>query len=87
MKKPSRTDLERIDATKDEDIDVSEIPALAESFFQKASIRMPGKKQSVTIRLDEDVVEWFKGRGKGYQSAINAVLVEYVRAMKKAKTG
>lgn len=47
---------------------------------------MPGKKRSVTIRLDEDVVEWFKGRGKGYQSAINAVLAEYVRAMKKAKT-
>jgi len=87
MKKSSRTDLDRIDATKDEEIDVSEIPSLTESFFQTASIRMPGKKRSVTIRIDEDVVEWFKKRGKGYQSAINAVLVEYVRAMKKAKTG
>lgn len=39
MKKSSGTDLERIDATRDEDIDVSEIPALAESFFKRASIR------------------------------------------------
>jgi uncharacterized protein (DUF4415 family) len=87
MKKYSKTDLDRIDATKDEDIDTAEIPSLGESFLQRANIRMPGKKRSVTIRLDEDVIEWFKKRGRGYQSAINAVLAEYVRAMKKTKTG
>ena len=41
---------------------------------------VPERKQPVTIRLDADVVDWFKDQGKGYQTRINAVLRAYVDA-------
>jgi uncharacterized protein (DUF4415 family) len=68
---------------EDEDIDTSDIPALDEAFFAEAELRMPQAKPSITIRLDPDVLEWFKGQGKGYQTRINAVLRKYVEAQKK----
>ncbi|PHR00124.1 MAG: hypothetical protein COB29_16210 [Sulfitobacter sp.] len=39
----------------------------------------PGKK-AISLRLDTDVIDWFKSEGKGYQSRINAVLRAYMRA-------
>lgn len=83
IKKPSRTDWERVDAMSDEDIDTSDIPPLDETFFANAEIRMPQAKPSITIRLDPDILEWFKGQGRGYQTRINAVLRKYVEAQKK----
>ena len=62
----------------DEDIDTSDIPLLDDDFFARAELRLPEPKQSVTIRLDADVVEWFKAQGKGYQTRINAVLRRYM---------
>jgi uncharacterized protein (DUF4415 family) len=41
---------------------------------------MPHHKDSVTLRLDHDVLEWFKKQGKGYQTKINAILRIFVRA-------
>lgn len=43
---------------------------------------MPPEKKHVSIRLDSDVLEWMKSRGKGYQSRINAVLRAYCEAHK-----
>lgn len=40
---------------------------------------LPQKKKSIYIRLDEDVVAWFKAQGQGYQTYINAVLKTYMR--------
>ena len=40
----------------------------------------PAPKKAVSIRLDTDVLTFFKARGKGYQTHINAVLLAYVRA-------
>jgi uncharacterized protein (DUF4415 family) len=67
----------------DEQIDTSDIPPLDEAFFANAELRMPQAKPSITIRLDPDVLEWFKDQGKGYQTRINAVLRKYVEAHKK----
>ena len=78
--KKSRTDWARIDAMRDEDIDRADIPELDESFFKNAVIRLPEKKVPVTIRLDREVLEWFKAQGKGYQSRINALLKAYKEA-------
>jgi uncharacterized protein (DUF4415 family) len=64
----------------DEKIDTSDIPELDEEFFREATIRLPQAKQLVSIRLDRDVLDWFKQQGKGYQTKINAVLQAYVRA-------
>ncbi len=61
----------------DEDIDSSDIPELDDEFFQQAELHLPVKKP-VTIRLDADVLEWFKGQGQGYQTRINNLLRKYM---------
>jgi len=43
-----------------------------------------GVKQIVTIRLDVDMLEWFKSAGPGYQTRINQVLREYMDAQRAA---
>lgn len=64
---------------KDEDIDTSDIPELTADFFKKA-VLWPGTKKQITLRLDPDVIDFFKKKGRGYQSMINAVLRKYVEA-------
>ncbi len=83
MKKTSLTDWERVDAMTDEEIDTSEIPPLDEEFFANATLRLPEAKAAVTIRLDADVLDWFRSQGKGYQTRINTVLRRYVNAQRK----
>ncbi len=81
MKKKSiKSDLKRIDGLRDDDIDYSDIPALDDEFFKTAEVVMTPGKKPVTIRLDEDVLNWMKAQGKGYQSRINAVLRAYYEA-------
>src|ERR1700709_1129788 len=75
----SRTDWSRIDAMTDEDIDTSDVPPLDASFFKETELRMPRAKPVITIRLDPDLLDWFKAQGKGYQTRINAVLRMYRR--------
>lgn len=65
---------------KDEEIDFSDIPPIDPSQFKKIIIRMPSPKPLVSIRLDADVLDWFRKQGKGYQTRINAVLRGYVKA-------
>lgn len=79
MKKQSKTDLARLRAMKDEDIDTSDIPELTDDFFKKA-VLWPGTKKQITLRLDPDVIDFFKKQGRGYQSTINKVLRKYVEA-------
>lgn len=67
---------------KDE-IDYSDIPELTDDFWKNASVVIPPKKKSVSLRLDEDVLEHFKKQGKGYQTTINAVLRSYVQFAEK----
>ena len=43
-----------------------------------------GNKQQITLRLDADVIQFFRGTGRRYQSRINAALRDYVNAQKKA---
>lgn len=45
-----------------------------EAFWKKAKIVMPQAKETITIRLDADVLEWFRKQGSGYQTRINAIL-------------
>lgn len=76
----SMTDWERLDAMKDEDIDTSDIPPLDEGFFATAELRLPQTKQAITIRIDPDVLAWYRTQGKGYQTRMNAVLRLYMEA-------
>ncbi len=73
--------LQELAKRSDKDIDYSDIPELDEAFWKNARIVHPADpKLQLTIRFDADVVEWFKSRGKGYQSRMNAVLRAYVDA-------
>ncbi len=83
LKKQSRTNWARIDALKDQEIDYSEIPELGDDFFKSAVLRIPEPKTLVTLRLDRDVLEWFKKQGPRYQTRINALLRAYVEAKKR----
>lgn len=65
---------------KDSEIDYSDIPELDEVFFKNAKLVLPEPKTAVSIRLDKDVLAWFKKQGGGYQTKINAVLKTYVKA-------
>ena len=77
MKKTSGTDWQRLNTMNDDEIDTSDIPELDEEFFNQAELRLPVKKP-VTIRLDSDVLEWFKEQGQGYQTRINNLLRKYM---------
>ncbi|KAF1033716.1 MAG: hypothetical protein GAK37_00070 [Pseudomonas sp.] len=79
MSKISKIDWERLAKMNDREIDTSEIPELGEDFFRRAELRVP-VKQAVTIRLDADVLEWFKDQGSGYQTRINQLLRQYMQA-------
>lgn len=87
------------DAIDDEDIDYSEIPDMGDDdeFWEGAIVGWDNfvkwhkeqesltKKVHLTIRLDENIVDYFKRRGRGYQSRINAVLRSYVEAQLRAE--
>jgi uncharacterized protein (DUF4415 family) len=79
MKKASNTDWARLKAMGDDEIDTSDIAELDDDFFERAEIRVP-PKQSVTMRLDADVLAWFKSQGQGYQTRINKLLRRYMDA-------
>ena len=75
----SKMDWDRLAKADDQSIDTSDIPELDDDFFRRAEVHLPGKK-AVTIRLDADVLEWFKGQGAGYQTRINQLLRQYMQA-------
>ena len=86
MRKLSKTNWTKIKAMKDSDINLSDIPELDDDFFADAKL-WPGKKKQITLRLDPDVVEFFKTGGRGYQSSINAALRRYMEAQQRRLKG
>jgi len=79
----SKTDFKALDAIPDESIDYSEIPELDDKFFEKA-IRIKQKKQSLNVRYDSEIIDYFKNHiGKGYQTLMNAILKTYVHHAKR----
>jgi len=81
--KDSRTDWRKLGDLPDDRIDTSDIPELDEDFFREAKLRMPKGKQLVSLRVDSDVLDWFRRQGKGYQTRINAILRAYVQAHRR----
>jgi uncharacterized protein (DUF4415 family) len=84
----TQTDWQRLAAMTDQDIDKAistdpdAAPILGDDFWKTAKIVMPGEagKARITIRVDSDVLKFFKGMGNGYQKRINAVLRAYMQA-------
>ncbi len=87
MRKKSKTDWVKIKAMKDREIDLSDVPELDDHFFAEAAL-WPGKKKQITIRIDPDVLDFFKQMGRGYQSTINSVLRRYMEGhQRRQKSG
>ena len=80
LKKRSGTDWERLSSMEDNKIDFSDNPELDYNFFANATLRMPEPKKAVSLRIDPDVLEWYKTKGPGYQTRINAILRMYMQA-------
>ena len=84
-----KTDWDRLDRMTDQEIetavadDPDSPPLLSETFWRNSVVVRPQKKIPITVRLDADVVKWFRSHGKGYQTHINAVLRSYVQTHKK----
>ena len=78
----SKERLEEIEAIPDGAIDYSDIPETDAAFWEKAELRMPASKKAVYLRLDQDLLDWLKDQGPGYQTRINAILRAYYEAHK-----
>ncbi len=84
----SQTDWSHIDNMTDAEIDFSDCPEITPDMFAKAIVRKGLKpvsnKTQLTLRLDTDVLNWFKADGHGYQTRINALLRAYMEAHKSS---
>jgi uncharacterized protein (DUF4415 family) len=82
------TDWKRIDAMKDEDIDFSETPEVTPEMFARGIVRRGLKpvrrKDQLTLRVDSEVLAWYKKQGSGYQTRINALLRAYMEAHQRS---
>ena len=77
-----KSDLPWVDRLADDEIDCSDSPDLDDSFFGRPLVDWPPRKESVTIRLDADVLAWLKSQGRGHQTRINRLLRRYIEAQK-----
>lgn len=50
--------------------------------WESATIEMPQPKATLNMRIDRDVLDWFRNTGRGYQTRINAILRSYVDRMR-----
>ena len=85
----SRELLAEINATPDDQIDTSDIPELDDTLYETARLALPTgtTKKTVTMRMDEDVLEWFRSHGKGHLTRMNAVLRAYMLAHQGQELG
>jgi uncharacterized protein (DUF4415 family) len=86
LTKEQKAELKELAALPDDQIDTSDIPEVLDWSDAKRSLFYRPVKQQLTLRLDADVVTWFKRRapgGRGYQTDINRALREYVRQHRK----
>jgi uncharacterized protein (DUF4415 family) len=78
------TDWRRLRGMTDEEVHAAvladpEIKPTEDAFWKAARIVMPQSKKTVTMRLDADLLTWFR-RQRGYQTRINAILRAYMNA-------
>ena len=81
--------IERLKALPDEEIDTSDIPVVLNVKNAKRGMFYRPVKQQITLRLDADVVAWFREHagknGRGYQTSMNRALREHVVRTEREK--
>ena len=89
-RRKGKTDWARLDAITDEEIEASikddpDWQEFKDLDWSEAVLVIPPKKKAISIRVDEDVLDYFKHEGAGYQRRINAVLRSYMQQKKSKK--
>lgn len=84
LTKEDKERLRRLAELPDSEIDVSDIPEVDAAWFEGAEWRDYRPKKQVTVRLDADILDFFKAGGRGYQTRMNAALRAFVEAKKQA---
>jgi uncharacterized protein (DUF4415 family) len=89
-RRKGKTDWARFDAMTAEEVEASiaNDPDWAEFKdidWSDAVLVMPSRKKAISIRVDEDVLDYFKSQGDGYQRRMNAVLRSYMQQKAKPK--
>ena len=84
------TDLNRLAALKESGIVTdADAPRWTPEMFARAAVKrgleVPRPKMLLSLRIDSDVVEWFRAQGKGYQSRMNALLRAYMDAHRSSR--
>jgi uncharacterized protein (DUF4415 family) len=77
-----KTRLTALAAMPDDQIDTSDSPYRPDAVWMKAADQLPHTKKQITLRIDAEVLEFFRNTGARYQSRMNAVLRSYVEAHK-----
>lgn len=85
LKTKSKTNDQHLDQLTDETIDYTDSPEPDEIFWKTAQIADPGTKKAISLRIDPDVLTWFKSQGGRYQRLINNVLRHYMASHQKPK--
>jgi uncharacterized protein (DUF4415 family) len=86
LRAPDRATLDRLRGVSDEQIErerasEADAPPSDEEFWTSAElVEPPKRKETISIRLDPEILKYFRAGGEGYQSRINAVLRSYVAA-------
>lgn len=89
LEQRGKSDWAKIEATTEADIErqIAEDPDLQgfdDIDWSKATFVPAPAKRPISIRLDADVLDFFRSQGSGYQSRINSVLRHYMESVKKA---
>ena len=74
-----KSELKRLQALPDNEIDTGDIPESRDWSDARRGLFYRPIKQQLTLRLDADLIDWFKKNGTGYQTRINSALRDYVR--------
>ncbi|MGY4174912.1 uncharacterized protein (DUF4415 family) [Bradyrhizobium sp. USDA 4518] len=87
-RRSGKSDWARIDALTDAEVETAmekdtDWQDFKEIDWSDAVLVVPPKKKAISIRVDEDVLDFFKGEGEGYQRRINAVLRSYMQQKTK----
>jgi uncharacterized protein (DUF4415 family) len=82
----SRTDWKRVKAMSQKEVErlaYRDEGPLPDDWESNVTVGLPPAKQDIHIRLDGDILEWFKAHGRGYQTRINAVLRAFVQTRER----
>ena len=88
LPKNTQTDWEKVKNMTETEIDAAAVSdpdaqPTDEAFWEDAQVVMPQPKRAISLRIDDDVLEWFKSQGRGYQTRMNAVLRAYMEAQQR----